>query len=156
MRPLWEFNFGLDKYGNFPIFKFHMGFGFMYCENTEGYIWEHLKFGGVYCILARFKKMIFFNWFFFSFSLSPDHLLPHETPPNCSSFLQKQTPLNCISPNVQTLIDRYKKQNFIKQPTLRRVPIVEIRQSRRREAVGRNPVKGLRVPIVTLCYLRHC
>ena len=51
-----EFNFRLDKCGNFPIFQFHMGFGFMYCENTEGYIWEHLKFGGIYCILARFEK----------------------------------------------------------------------------------------------------
>ena len=41
MRPVWEFNFNWQKYGNFPKLKFHMGF-----EDSTAKLWD--GYGGVF------------------------------------------------------------------------------------------------------------
>ena len=58
--------------GIFPILSFVWDFCVSFTKIwdwTEGYIWKYHIILGVYCILAVFKKRVFFNYFF-PFSLS--------------------------------------------------------------------------------------
>ena len=94
MRPVWDSKFSLEKYGNFPNFKFRMGFwGFIYKNmGLDGGVYLEISHNfGVFCILIVFKQPVFFNCFFFHF---PSQL---RSSSSCSSLVRFLPPLDSNS-----------------------------------------------------------